>query len=120
VLLVVDTLRSVNAFLDMARSYISQGHASIVPRRKNREFATEYGLTGEHLCAIVRKLHAVHRRNGPMEESDFAKPPGTLFDFLKNEELDGRIRPLYIKLKIPDGEPRLLVLSIHVQDGAED
>ena len=103
-----DTLRSVNAFLDMARSYISQGHASIVPRRKNREFATEYGLTGEHLCAIVRKLHAVHRRNGPMEESDFAKP------------LDGRIRPLYIKLKIPDGEPRLLVLSIHVQDGAED
>ncbi len=115
-----DTLRSVNAFLDMARSCISQGNVSIVSRRKNREFAMEYGLTGEHLCAVVQKLHTAHRRNGPMEESDFAKPPGTLFDFLKKEELDGRIRPLYIKLKIPDGETRLLVLSIHVQDGADE
>ena len=105
--------KSVKAFLNQVFDYINSGNFEIIARDKNKTFAQSYGLLADHLIMIIKKLYSGLKHEGPMEEDNETFGYGTVYVFRINEQIDGDNVPIYIKLKIPDDEERVLILSIH-------
>ena len=62
---------------------------------------------------IVQSLHTSNGIAGPEEEERPDHPLGTIFKFIKRVPIDDQVVEIYIKLKIPEGEEWLEIISCH-------
>jgi len=109
-----EDLKSIKSFLIKAKQLILHGDYILRGgRSKNKPFMEKYGLTRKDCARIVQSLHTSNRIAGPEEEERANRPLGTIFKFIKREPIDDQVVEIYIKLKIPDGEKVLEIISCH-------
>ena len=109
-----EDLKSIKSFLIKAKPLILQGDFILRGgRSKNKLFMEKYGLTKKDCAQIVLSLHTSNGIAGPEEEERANHPLGTIFKFIKRDQIDDQVVEIYIKLKIPDGEEMLEIISCH-------
>ena len=109
-----EDLKSVKSFLIKAKQLILQGdYIFRGGRSRNKPFMEKYGLTTKDCARIVQNLHTSNRLAGPEEEERPNHPLGTIFKFIRREPIDDQVVEIYIKLKIPEGEEMLEIISCH-------
>lgn len=109
-----EDLKSVKSFLIKVKQLILQGGYILRGgRSKNKPFMEKYGLTRKDCVRIVQSFHTSNGIAGPEEEERANHPLGTIFKFIKRDHIDDQLVEIYIKLKIPDGEEMLEIISCH-------
>lgn len=109
-----EDLKSVKSFLIKAKQLILQWDYILRGgRSKNKQFMEKYGLTRKDCARIVQSIHTSDRIAGPEEEERPDHPLGTIFKFIKRVPIDDQVVEIYIKLKIPEGEEWLEIISCH-------
>ena len=109
-----EDLKSVKSFLIKAKLLILQGGYILRGgRSKNKPFMEKYGLTRKNCVRIVQSIYTSDRIAGPEEEERPDHPLGTIFKFIKRVPIDDQVVEIYIKLKIPEGEEWLEIISCH-------
>lgn len=115
-----EDLKSIKSFLIKAKLLILNGdYAPRGGRSKNKQFMEKYGLTRKDCVRIVLRLHTSNGIAGPEEEERANHPLGTIFKFIKREQIDDQMVEIYIKIKIPDGEEMLEIISCHESSKGE-
>lgn len=115
-----EDLKSIKSFLIKAKQLILQGDFILRGgRSKNKPFMEKYGLTKNDCAKIVQGLHTRNGIAGPEEEERANHPLGTIFKFIKRDQIDDQLVEIYIKLKIPDGEEMLEIISCHESSKGE-
>jgi hypothetical protein len=109
------TLSSARDFLQKAKRLVSEGKYKLGGGREgqNKNFREKYELTEKDCITIMYNLYPSHREKGPEEDESFGHSAGTIFTFTKTVSTDGFDIDVYVKLKIPDGEDFLFILSFH-------
>ncbi len=109
-----EDLKSIKSFLIKAKLLILHGDYILLGgRSKNKSFMEKYGLMRKNCVRIVQSLHTSNGIAGPEEEERPDHPLGTIFKFIKRVPIDDQVVEIYIKLKIPDGEEWLEIISCH-------
>ncbi len=111
------TLSSARDFLLKAKRLASEGNYFFGGGRdgQNQKFLEKYELTKRDCISIMHSLYPSHREKGPEEDESFGHSAGTIFTFKKTVSISGFATDIdvYVKLKIPDDENFLLILSFH-------
>ena len=117
----LDTYKSVRTFINTVKRLARGQKVHLVSTKKNKRFKGLYHWRNGDIGDTLMKLASNHRLEGPNEETRADKPPGTVYVFIIPEEIDGELKKLYVKLKIPDDNPeRLLILSFHEEGDFDD
>jgi hypothetical protein len=117
----LDTYKSVRTFISTVKRLVREQKFHLVPTRKNKRFKGLYHWRNDDIGHTLMELASNHRLEGPNEETRADKPPGTVYVFIVPEEIDGELKNLYVKLKIPDENPeRLIILSFHEEGDFDD
>lgn len=110
-------LSSARNFLLKAKRLASEGKYFLSGGREgqNKKFREKYELTNGDCISIMHSLYPSHREKGPEEDESFGHSAGTIFTFKKTISVSGFATDVdvYVKLKIPDDEDFLLILSFH-------
>ena len=103
----------ISSFLAKAKSLITAGNYVFVPRGKNLQALSYYGLTVKDAKDEMLGLTVRDYFKGPKEDFDKSQP-GYIWEFKK--KVDGK--RFYVKLKIQnlDGKDILKCLSFHEDD----
>ncbi len=117
----LNTYKSVRTFISTVKKMARERKFYLVSTKKNKRFKGLYHWRNDDIRYTLMKLASNHRLEGPNEETRADKPPGTVYVFIIPEEIDGELKNLYVKLKIPDGHPgRLIILSFHEEGDFDD
>ncbi|MDD3184065.1 MAG: hypothetical protein PHD70_10010 [Anaerostipes sp.] len=110
-----DKTLNILAFLENAKKLVSEGKYDFVPRRKNMQSLSRYGLTiidakNEILGLVIGDYY-----KGPKQDFD-KKKPGEIWEFKK--KINGT--QFYVKIKIvhQNGEDILKCIGFHEDDFA--
>jgi hypothetical protein len=106
----LSTQQAVDAFLTQVRQWIANGDTIFVTRTKNVETLTALGLTQVAAVQDLANLTSENYSSGPEPDRDRPAQQCWIFGY----EVLGL--DLYVKLvpeTLPDGRPRLRVLSYH-------
>ena len=100
----------ISSFLVRAKKLMASGNVDFVPRRKNLQALSKYGLTVADAKDEILDLTVADYHKGPKKDFDKTQP-GDIWEFKK--DVDGK--PFYVKLKIQNrnGKPILKCLSFH-------
>jgi len=105
-------LSRLDFFLSLAKKYICDGKYHFAEREKNKQCLATLGITLLDALNLIMELSEEDYYKGPENERNPSKKPGTVFSFRK--EYEGQ--PLYIKLKLPEAEEKVIVISFHIAE----
>jgi len=102
------SIKDITLFLEHAKKLISEGHYDFVPRRKNLQSLSAYGLTVCDAKEEILDLKVTDYYKGPKQ--DFTHP-GLVWEFKK--DINGII--FYVKIKIVNvnGQDILRCIGFH-------